>query len=219
MSAELTKEKFIARLKNREGGEYLYQISVLKTPNENYTKYAHEYILGTETEEIGCGKLQLKGINKIRRKDSYKYSHSKTAQSGSGRGEEWFVLDLFEKNKEYAQKVFGNVIDYQIPLKNSREDKRVGKIDFIYEKDGELYIAEIKAADSDESAMKAIIEVQTYYQIVDKEKLLEDYGKSPDTKINKAIVLFKNAKGGKQVCENELIKDLIDKFDINVVLL
>ncbi len=219
MSKELSKEQFISRLKNRGEGVYLYQAGVLATANDNYVKYAYEYIMNCETEEIG-GELQLKGIKGIRRKNPYKYSHAKTAENDSGRGEEWFVLNMFEnKDEAYVKNVFGNLIDYQIPLKNIRADKGAGKIDFMFEKDGEVYLAEIKADYSQESALKAITEVQTYYQIADKEKLLADYGKPTDTKIKKAIVLFNNTKGAKQVLENALVKDLLVKFEIEPIIL
>lgn len=219
---ELTKEQFITRLQTRDNGKYkyLYQVGVLATANENYVKYAYDYIINKETEKVSDGKLQLKGITPIKRQKSYKYDHTESATSDSNRGEEWFVLDIFKnKAKNYVKEIFGNLIDYQIPLKNKRADKGAGKIDFMFEKDNVLYIAEIKAAYSPESALKAIVELQTYYQIVNKEKLLEDYGKSTDTKIRKVVVLFDNTKGAKQINENELVKDLLSKFDIDTIIL
>ena len=222
MSKELSRDEFVARLKTRENGKYsyLYQVGVLATANEKYVYYAYDHILKDETEEIGNGKLQLKGIKTIQRKSSYKYAHAKTAQNESNRGEELFVLDIFEnKDKDYVKAVFGDLIDYQVPLKNKRTDNGAGKIDFIFEKDGALYLAEVKANYSTESALKAIVEVQTYYQIVDKEKLLSDFGKAPNTPIKKVVVLFNNTKGAKQIKENSCVKDLLKKFDIETITL
>lgn len=222
MSRELSKEQFIERLKTRDNGKckYLYQVNVLRTPNENYVKYAYDYIINCETEEIGSSKLQLKGIETVKRQSSYKYSHSQTAQRDSGRDEEWFVLDIWKKSdRDYVKEVFGKIVDYQVPLKNVLNDKQVGKIDFIFEKDGELYLAEIKDSDSNESALKAIVEVQTYYQIADKVKLLSSYEKAVDTKIKKAVVLFVNSIGAKQIKENALVRDLLNKFEIEPIII
>ncbi len=221
MSRELSRDQFVARLRTRDKGKYtyLYQVGVLATANDNYVKYAYDYIINNESEEVD-GKLQLKSVNTIKRKNSYKYEHSQTAESGSGRGEEWFVLDIFEnRNKDYVKAVFGNILDYQIPLKNVREDKGAGKIDFMFEKNNELCIAEVKAAFSPESVLKAIVEIQTYYQIIDKEKLLSDYEKAHDMEIKKVIVLFNNTKGAKQIEGNALVKDLLAKFDIETIIL
>lgn len=221
MSKELSKEEFVERLESRDNGEYsyLYQVSVLATPNDNYVKYAHDYIINNEIEQAESGKFKLKGIQQITRKNSYKYKHTQTAKRNSGRHEELLVIYMIKnKERDDVKAVFGDVIDYQIPLKNKRVDK-IGKIDFMFVKNGELCLAEIKAFGSNESALKAIMEVQTYYQVVDKAKLLSDFGLKPDTKIKKVIVLFNNTKGAKQVKENEFVKDLLGKFDIEHIML
>lgn len=64
MSEELSKEKFVERLRSRNKGmcSYLYQVGVLATPNENYVKYAHDYIINNEIEQAENGKFKLKGI-------------------------------------------------------------------------------------------------------------------------------------------------------------
>ena len=130
------------------------------------------------------------------------------------------VLYMFKnKERDDVKAVFGDVIDYQIPLKNKQDDKGVGKIDFIFVKNDELYLAEIKSDRSSESALKAIVEIQTYFQIVGKAKLLSDFGLKPGTKIKKVVVLFSNTKGAKQLKEDEFIKDLLDKFDVEHIIL
>lgn len=222
MSKELSEEKFVKRLETRDKGKcsYLHQVGVLATPNENYVKYAHDYIINNEIEQAENGKFKLKGIQQITREETYNYAHTQTAKPSSNRDEERFVLNMY-KNKycDDVKAVFGDIKDYQIPLKNKQNDKGVGKIDFIFVKNDELYLAEIKSDYSSESALKAIVEVQTYFQIVDKAKLLADFGLPSDMKIKKVVVFFSNTKGAKQLKEDEFVKDLLDKFDVEYIIL
>ena len=68
------------------------------------------------------------------------------------------------------------IIDYQIPLSDKKKD-RAGKIDFLYvdKEKHTLVLCELKASNSKESPLKAIYEIYTYYNIVDRTKLLADY--------------------------------------------
>ena len=85
--------------------------------------------------------------------------------------------------------------------------------------------------------MKAILEIQTYYQIVDHEKLLEDIiearkdlqkvGNPPievgnfPIEIKKCITIFNGTRAYQQYKgdENSPIKQLLKVFDIRVIVL
>jgi hypothetical protein len=212
MSNEVTREKFINKLRDRTG--YLYQVGILATPKNNYLRYAADYIIENEVEPAR-NKWQLKGIEEITRKKSYKQQHRATKNSGT-RGEEWFILDLFEKNAD-RNKVFGGLVDYQIPLRNTRANKGTGKIDFAFIKNGAFFLAKMIPAYSRVSLLQAIIEIQTYYQIADKEKMLSDYG-FRYLEVRKCIVLFSNCKAYKQLANEQILK-MIKMFDIEVIVL
>ena len=225
----LNKEDFIKRLTaNRKDKEtYLYQVDNLKTPNESYVEWARDYIVENAIEKVN-EEWRLKEVPAIRRDKSYHWKHSVSDTPNSNRGEELFVRGLFgkggdpdAKDKFYAAEKFDKLVDYQVPLKGKLTDKGAGKIDFIYVKDGKVYLAEIKKEGSPESALRAILEIQTYYQMVNKRQLLDNFDLK-DMKVSdvkKAVVLFKNTPGANQVENNIYIKELIDLFDIKVVLL
>ena len=215
MSKELTKEEFLSRLENRTC-RYLYQVGVIATPNENYVKYAYEYIL---ENELSCEK-ELKGIDEIVRVKNYKVDHAKKHLEETNRIEEHIVMQFYSDNgKVYIKQIFGKIIDYQIPMKNSNEDKGIKAIDFINLKNNILYLSEIKAPNSRESLLKAILEIQTYYQIVCKSKLKKDFNIDDDVLIKKSIVIYSNTKAYKQFQNNIYIKKLIDLFEIEVIVL
>ena len=215
MSKELTKEKFLSRLENKTC-RYLYQVRVIATPNDNYVKYAYEHIL---EKELSCEK-ELKGIDEIVRVKNYKVNHSKSHLDETNRIEEHIVMQFYSDNgKVHIKRIFGKILDYQVPMKNSNEDKGIKAIDFINLKNNILYLSEIKAPNSKESLLKAILEIQTYYQIVCKSKLKKDFHINDNALLKKSIVIYSNTKAYKQFQNNIYIKELIDLFEIEVIVL
>ncbi len=101
----------------------------------------------------------------------------------------------------------------------------MGKIDLLtYNEDtNELFLIEVKFKNSSETALRCCLEIQTYYQTVDKEKLVNDYFKAGKIKtknpiLRKAIIAFKNSN---PACEFEdttrvNLKKLVEEFNIKV---
>ena len=83
----------------------------------------------------------------------------------------------------------GEVIDYQVPLKNTSTDKGVGKIDLISynEETKTFHLIELKYISNKETLLRAILEVYTYSQKVDQVKLIADYIKDYKFKKSKTI--------------------------------
>lgn len=74
----------------------------------------------------------------------------------------------------------GEIIDYQVPLKDylkTNKDKHLGKIDLlsVNEDTKKIHIIELKKVGSVETMLRCILEGLTYYQNLDKSKLKEDY--------------------------------------------
>lgn len=90
----------------------------------------------------------------------------------SNRDEENFVKRL----TGLALGDLGLIKDYQIPLKDTRADKGLGKIDLISFNDETktLYLIELKYEGNKETLLRASLESYTYYKIVDKVKLIND---------------------------------------------
>lgn len=135
----------------------------------------------------------LFSIKKITRENTYKTAthDGKTQQDTSNREEERIALAMFAKNYPLV----GKVIDYQVPLKDKRSDKGIGKIDVIAYHTGTetLTLLELKKPDSTETLLRAVLEVFTYWQTVDHKKLLADFGLPDNTKVEKAVLLFENS--------------------------
>ena len=167
-------------------------------------------------------------IKMISRENSYKVdSHDgKIKNKDSGREEEIIAMKLFDfsQNQGKVFDIIGKIIDYQTPLKNVQTDD-VGKIDLLAYNENEktLRILELKKPDSKETMLRCVLEAYTYLKVVDKAKLLKDFGLPENTKIKACPFVF---FGGEQHKEMKEIKDsrknlekLIEKLGVEVIYL
>ncbi len=95
-------------------------------------------------------------------------------------------IDICNSNRDeenFAKRITGLTLDglglikdFQIPLKDTRADKGLGKIDLISfnEETKTLYLIELKYEGNKETLLRASLESYTYYKIVDKVKLIND---------------------------------------------
>ncbi|WP_336161830.1 hypothetical protein [Fusobacterium polymorphum] len=164
-------------------------------------------------------------IKMISRENSYKVdSHDgKIKNEKSGREEEKIAMKLFDfsQNKGKVFDIIGKIIDYQTPLKNVQTDD-VGKIDLLAYNENEktLRILELKKPDSKETMLRCVLEAYTYLKIVDKIKLLEDFGLPEDTTIEACPFVFFGGEQHKEMQEDrKYLKDLIEKLAIEVIYL
>ena len=167
-------------------------------------------------------------IKPITREKSYKVdSHDgKNKDNDSNREEEKIAMKLFDlsQNQGKVFDVIEKIIDYQTPLKDIQTDK-AGKIDLLAYNENEktLRILELKKIDSKETMLRCVLEAYTYLKIVDKAKLLKDFGLAENTKIKACPFVFYS---GEQHQEMKEIKDsrknlekLIKKLGIEVIYL
>ena len=169
-------------------------------------------------------------IKMISRENSYKVDRheGKMKNEKSEREEEIIAMKLFDfsQNQGKVFDIIGKIIDYQTPLKNVQTDK-AGKIDLLAYNEKEnpktLRILELKKLDSKETMLRCVLEAYTYLKVVDKAKLLKDFGLPKNTKIKACPFVF---YGKEQYKEMQAIKDdrenlgkLIEKLGIEVIYL
>ena len=148
-------------------------------------------------------------IKPITREKSYKVdSHDgKNKDNDSNRKEEKIAMKLFDlsENQGKVFEIIGKIIDYQTPLKDIQTDK-AGKIDLLAYNESKktLRILELKKPDSKETMLRCVLEAYTYLKIVDKAKLLKDFGLPEDTIIKACPFVF---YGKEQYKEMQAIKD------------
>ena len=166
-------------------------------------------------------------IKMISRENSYKVdSHDgKNKDKDSNREEEKIAMKLFDlsQNQGKVFDVIGKIIDYQTPLKDIQTDK-AGKIDLLAYNENEeektLRILELKKPDSEETMLRCVLEAYTYLKVVDKDKLLKDFGLQKNTKIKACPFVFYGKEQYKEMQQDRKhLKDLIKKLGIEVIYL
>ena len=164
-------------------------------------------------------------IKMISRESSYKVdSHNGIIKDeNSNREEEKIAMELFDysQNKGVTFDIIGKIIDYQTPLKNVQKDD-VGKIDLLAynEKEKTLKILELKKPDSKETMLRCVLEAYTYLKIVDKDKLLKDFGLPKDTILKTCPFVFVDGEQYKEIQEDrKYLKELMKNLDIEPIYL
>lgn len=164
-------------------------------------------------------------IKMISRENSYKVdSHDgKIKNKDSRREEEIIAMKLFDfsQNQGKVFDIIGKIIDYQTPLKNVQTDD-VGKIDLLAynKKEKILRILELKRPGSKETMLRCVLEAYTYLKILDKTKLLKDFGLTEDTKIKACPFVFYDGKQHEEMQQNsENLGQLIKELGVEVIYL
>ena len=226
MRKKYSKEEIIKKLEvaKSEMGQFysedfLNYISETSDKERDYT----EIIAGWLLDNIEL----FNEIKLITREKSYKVkTHDGIIKNEeSNREEEKIAMQLFDlsQNKGKVFDIIGKIIDYQTPLKNVRGDK-VGKIDLLAYNEKEnpktLRILELKRPDSKETMLRCVLEAYTYLKIVDKTKLLKDFGLPENTKIKAcSFVFLDGAQYQEMQQDRKNLKELIEKLEIEVIYL
>ena len=169
---------------------------------------------------------KLSAIEPITRKVSYRIKNRNNEDRETNRHEERMAKKMC--SDELVLGKLGKAMDYQIPLKNTQKDT-AGKIDlFAYDEATKtIYLIELKGDKSKETALRAVLEIATYYQLLDKGKFLEDYKeffkehniKTTITNIKKAVLFCEGTSPAKEVKEkrkhlSNLMKELDVEYEI-----
>ena len=204
-------------IKNFYKKEFVNYLGVTSDTKEYYTEIIAECLLDNF--------YLFNTIKMISRESSYKVdSHNGIIKDeNSNREEEKIAMKLFDysQNKGVTFDIIGKIIDYQTPLKNVQKDD-VGKIDLLAynEKEKTLKILELKKPDSKETMLRCVLEAYTYLKIVDKDKLLKDFGLPKDTVVKACpFVFFDGAQYKEMQQDRKNLKELMKKLDVEPVYL
>lgn len=205
------KSEITNRLNGINKLENLYVEKMINyTGNTTDTKEKYTEVIAKEILD-NFNKFDFNNINVIKRDKGYNVdTHDGKFNKDSNRREELIAMKLFNTTYEGL----GKFIDYQIPLKDKKNTK-AGKIDLIsYSEEGNiLYLIELKNDFSKETLLRCTLEIMTYINQVDKEKLLIDYNMEPNVKIKPAILIFEGTRPYKDVSD-KYVTELIEKFGI-----
>ena len=160
--------------------------------NEDYTEVVGAFLL----ENGFIEKDNFTGVKQITKKAPYQV-HTKFSPAAC-----YLSLHLDEK--------FGTIVESEIELGNYPDDK-AGVVDLItYKKDtDELYLIEFEPNYSENTLLSAALKIQTHYQTINKEKLVNDFYSKEDSpipsknpQIKKVLILLNNSNAYKEYQDN-----------------
>ena len=160
--------------------------------NEDYTEVVGAFLL----ENGFIEKDNFTGLKQITKKAPYQV-HTKFSPAAC-----YLSLHLEEK--------FGTIIESEIELGNYPDDK-AGVVDLMtYKKDtDELFIIEFEPNYSENTLLSAALKIQTHYQTINKEKLVNDFYSKEDSpissknpQIKKLLILLTSSNAYKEYQEN-----------------
>ena len=176
--------------------------------NEDYTEVVGAFLL----ENGFIEKDNCTGVKQLTKKAPYQV-HTKFSPAAC-----YLSLHLEEK--------FGTIIESEIELGNYPDDK-AGVVDLItYKKDtDELNLIEFESDYSENTLLSAALKIQTHYQTIDKEKLVNDFYSKEDSpisfknpQIKKVLVLLKGSNAYKEYQENRPnVTKILDELQIIVM--
>ena len=176
--------------------------------NEDYTEVVGAFLL----ENGFIEKDNFTGVKQITKKAPYQV-HTKFSPAA-------YYLSLHLEEK------FGTIIESEIELGNYPDDK-AGVVDLItYKKDtDELNLIEFESDYSENTLLSAALKIQTHYQTIDKEKLVNDFYSKEDSpissknpQIKKVLVLLKGSNAYKEYQENRPnVTKILDELQIIVM--
>ena len=176
--------------------------------NEDYTEVVGAFLL----ENGFIEKDNFTGIKQITKKAPYQV-HTKFSPAAC-----YLSLHLDEK--------FGTIVESEIELGNYPDDK-AGVVDLItYKKDtDELYLIEFEPNYSENTLLSAALKIQTHYQTINKEKLVNDFYSKEDSpipsknpQIKKVLILLNNSNAYKEYQENRPnVTKILNELQIIVI--
>lgn len=176
--------------------------------NEDYTEVVGAFLL----ENGFIEKDNFTGVKQITKKAPYQV-HTKFSPAAC-----YLSLHLEEK--------FGTIIESEIELGNYPDDK-AGVVDLVtYKKDtDELNLIEFESDYSENTLLSAALKIQTHYQTIDKEKLVNDFYSKEDSpissknpQIKKVLVLLKGSNAYKEYQDNRPnVTKILNELQIIVI--
>jgi hypothetical protein len=140
--------------------------------------------------------------------------------------EKGLAIALYNNTKTHC---IGKFVDYEVPLNEKRNDG-YGKIDLLAYKNGAVKLVELKinkkgVKQTDETLIRALLEIYTYYKLIQgsgsTSKFVEEYAKQHGTisSLQLAILTDRSSRSGKTMLDmsnNPCLLQLIHKIGEDV---
>jgi hypothetical protein len=182
---------------------------------EKYTEVIASHLL-TDLRVFRDGIAQVKH-DRSYRVEGHKWHPYDPADDTVSRKEEHIARSLYDRKRGEL-----HFIDYQIPLKNARDDanKGLGKIDLLAWDGKSLVILELKRPGSAETLLRCVLEAYTYWKTVDQAKLAADFDR-PGAPVRAAALVFAGSRPHNDWNDKQqpYVKKLMERLGIGLYVM
>ncbi|MDO4545179.1 MAG: hypothetical protein Q4C25_03395 [Bacillota bacterium] len=180
--------------------------------DEKYSEVVAKHIYDLEKQGKG---LKIDKVDHSKEKETIGILHKREHISfnNTNRNEENIAKSMVKQRSKFISKTGKEMeaVDYQVPV-NRVYHSGDGKIDLIAKGDHRVTICELKDNKSEETLLRALLEIETYFRKVSEEKLKKCY----DAEIvEKAVIIFANTRPYNDL-KDEFVMKLRDKWDIAI---
>ena len=215
-------KKALPEIERLYAEDFVKRIGSTKDTKELYTEVLSEYLLRNLNSFDDIGSISRTKTYCEDRHAEVKINLDSGAKKDTGRKEENFAKRITYLKFDNL----GTIKDYQIPLKDTRLNKGVGKIDLISfnDKTNTLYLIELKYEGNKESLLRATLESYTYFKIVDHSKIIDDFksfGSSNPSGINvvPAVLVTPGCQAYNELLGSDKIKGIEERPQLKALSL
>ena len=113
------------------------------------------------------------------------------------------------------------IVDYQVPVNRAYGSKN-GKVDLILSKDSDIILGELKDADSEESFLRAVVEIATYHTKIERHESINKRFKTCYSGVGNfvpAVILFEGSRPFADYSNDEMqnVRALAEKLGVKVI--
>jgi ribonuclease J len=193
--------------------------------NEHYVKTPDKTDCGVRVNEVVAEVLlaNIDALSKIKMdtREYYKaQSHEELARIAKTEGkpkesnqhEQWLAKSLYHEEITGL----GKILDFQVPI----QSVRAGKVDLLSH-DNEKNVAhliELKIPDSQETLLRCVLEIYTYWCIANKEKLLHDFEIS-GAELRKGVLIYESSRPHLDFDECTMVRKLMNELKVDLFVL
>lgn len=215
MPVKKTRDEIIEKIEIHDSNDFYNSKAV------NYSGYtidSNEKITEVIAEYLLRHPEKLEEIEKVYRTNYFIKREVGMALTGSTEEEQ--NLAIYLSNERHCIDDFGKVIAYQVPRD---EENKLGKIDLlsVSETNNKVYIIELKRQNgSDDTLLRCILEIFTYWKQVNATQLQKDYLGHSSGDVVPAVLICENSKQHKEYKKiDEKLEKLIEKLGVEIFIL
>jgi len=169
--------------------------------------------------------IEKLAIAPLPERDTYDVGHTGDTTNDKGKGTEKVIAKKLYNEKLNSPDTIGRIFDYEVPLSPPKR-AGLGEIDLVSVTDDCVYLLEFKAAGSEESLLRCVLQIYTYFKQLPANKFLESFIQSGKLEkklpVKPAVLVYESSTAYRQYKDREKnprALTLMEEFKVRLFVL